>query len=177
MTRQPLSWHHFSGAQMGAGMSNEAFMRRAIELSREGVVGRHGLPFGTVIVKDGKVVGEGYNMVTSTNDPTAHAEVVAIRNAAKALKTFDLSGCDLYVNGPPCCMCLGSILWARISRVFYTLSMKDCDDIGLPHQHLFEDFSRPIEARSIPFLAMPELAAEAREVYDLWYNLPDRPTL
>jgi len=158
-------------------MSRERFMQRAIELSREGVLGRFGLPFGTVVVKDGKIVGEGYNMVTSTNDPTAHAEVVAIRNAAKNLQTYDLTGCDLYVNGPPCCMCLGSILWAHVSRVFYTLSMADSDDIGLPHEHLFEDFSRPIEQRSIPFIALPEFAAEAREVYDLWYGLPDRPVL
>ena len=95
-------------------MSHERFLRRAIELSREAVVGGYGLPFGTVIVKDGEIVGEGYNMVTSTNDPTAHAEVVAIRDAAKASRHYDLSGCDLYVNGPPCCMCLGTILWARI---------------------------------------------------------------
>lgn len=160
-----------------AEMSHESFMRRAIELSREGVVGRYGLPFGTAVVKNGEVVGEGYNMVTSTNDPTAHAEIVAIRNAAKNLKTYDLTGCDLYVNGPPCCMCLGSILWARISRVFYTLSMSDSDDIGLPHEHLFEDFSRPMEERSIPFIALPDLAAEAREVYDLWFGMPDRPVI
>lgn len=145
-------------------------MKRAIELSREGVVGGYGFPFGTVIVKDGEIVGEGFNRVTSSNDPTAHAEVVAIREAGRRLGTFDLSGCDLYVNGPPCCMCLGAILWAKISRVFYVLSMQACDDIGLPHQHLFEEFSRPIDQRSIPFIAMPELDEEARAVYELWAN-------
>jgi len=156
-------------------MSDERFMKRAIELSREGVTGGYGLPFGSVVVKDDEIVGEGYNMVTSTNDPTAHAEVLSIRDAARRLETYDLSGCDLYTNGPPCCMCLGTILWARISRVFYVLSMKDCDDIGLPHEHLFEDFSRPIDQRSIPFIAMTGFDDEARAVYDLWANAPDRP--
>ena len=114
-------------------------------------------------------------MVISTNDPTAHAEVLAIRDAAKQLQTYDLSGCDLYANGPPCCMCFGTILWARISRVFYVLSMQASEDIGLPHEHLYDDFSRPIDQRSIPFIAMPELDDEARAVYDLWANSPDRP--
>jgi len=156
-------------------MSEERFMKRAIELSREGVVGRYGLPFGSTVVKNDKIVGEGYNMVTSTNDPTAHAEVLAIRDAAKRLQTHDLSGCDLYANGPPCCMCFGTILWARISRVFYVLSMQASEDIGLPHEHLYDDFSRPIDQRSIPFIAMPALDDEARAVYELWANLPDRP--
>lgn len=156
-------------------MSSEQFMKRAIELSREGVVGGYGLPFGTTIVKDGEIVGQGYNLVTSTNDPTAHAEIVAIRDAAEHLQTYDLSGCDLYVNGPSCCMCLGAILLAQISRVFYVLSLKDCDDIGLSHAHLFEEFSRPIDQRSIPFIAMPELDDEARAVYDLWAKVPNRP--
>ena len=156
-------------------MSNERFMRRAIELSREGVEGGYGLPFGSTVVKDGEIVGEGYNMVTSSNDPTAHAEVLAIRDAAQRLQTYDLSGCDLYANGPPCCMCFGTILWARISRVFYVLSMKASDDIGLPHEHLYEDFGRPIDQRSIPFIAMPGLDDEAWAVYDLWASSPGRP--
>lgn len=156
-------------------MSNERFMKRAIELSREGVVGKYGLPFGSTVVKDDEIVGEGYNMVTSTNDPTAHAEVLSIRDAAKRLQTYDLSGCDLYTNGPPCCMCFGTILWARISRVFYVLSMQASEDIGLPHEHLYDDFSRPIDQRSIPFIAMPKFDDEARAVYDLWANAPDRP--
>lgn len=154
-------------------MAEQRFMRRAIELSREGVTGGHGFPFGTVIVRDDEIVGEGYNQVPSTNDPTAHAEVVAIREAGRRLGTFDLSGCDLYVNGPPCCMCLGAILWAGVSRVFYTLDMQACVDIGLPHEHLFDDFSRPLDKRSIPFIAMPELNEEAREVYELWAASPD----
>jgi guanine deaminase len=156
-------------------MSNERFMRRAIELSREGVEGRHGLPFGATVVKDGEIVGEGYNRVTSTNDPTAHAEVLAIRDAAQRLQTYNLRGCDLYTNGPPCCMCFGTILWARISRVFYTLSMKASDDIGLPHAHLYDDFARPVDQRSIPFIKMPEFDDEAWEVYELWASSPDRP--
>ncbi len=155
-------------------MSDERFMRRAIELSREGVLGGHGGPFGTTIVKDGHIVGEGHNMVISTNDPTAHAEVVAIREAGKNLDTFDLSGCDLYVNGPPCCMCFSSILWAGISRVFYVLSAKDAADIGLGDQHLYEDMARPLGERSIPFIPMHQLDEEARQVYDLWANKSDK---
>ncbi len=155
-------------------MSDERFMRRAIELSREGVLGGHGGPFGTTIVKDGRIVGEGHNMVISTNDPTAHVEVVAIREAGKNLSTFDLSGCDLYVNGPPCCMCFSSILWAGISRVFYVLSAKHAADIGLGDQHLYEQMSRPLGERSIPFIPMHQLDEEARQVYDLWANKSDK---
>lgn len=149
-------------------MGDERFMKRAIELSREGALGGHGYPFGTTIVKDGKIVGEGFNMVVSTNDPTAHAEVVAIRDACKKLKTFSLKGCDLYVNGPPCCMCFASIMWAEIDRVFYVLSAQDSADIGLGDQHLYAEMSRPLEERSIPFIPMHQLDKEAREVYDLW---------
>ncbi len=154
-------------------MGEHRFMKRAIELSREGVCGGHGFPFGTVIVKNDEIIGEGFNQVPSTNDPTAHAEVIAIRKAGARLETFDLSGCDLYVNGVPCCMCLGAILWSRVSRVFYALDMQACVDIGLPHEHLFKDFSRPLGERSIPFVAMPELNHEARAVYELWANSPD----
>jgi tRNA(Arg) A34 adenosine deaminase TadA len=99
----------------------------------------------------------------STNDATAHAEVVAIREAGKTLNTFDLSGCDLYVNGSPCCMCFASILWAGISRVFYLLSAKDAADIGLGDQHLYDEMARPIDGRCIPFISMPELDEEARD--------------
>ncbi len=157
-------------------MPDERFMRCANELSRQGVLGGHGGPFGTTIVKDGHIVGEGHNMVISSNDPTAHAEIVAIREAGKKLNTFDLSGCDLYVNGPPCCMCFASILWAGISQVFYVLSAKDAVDIGLGDQYLYEQISRPLEDRSIPFIPMPQLDEEARQVYHLWANQADKIT-
>lgn len=157
-------------------MPDERFLRRAIELSRIGVLGGHGGPFGTTIVKDGRIVGEGHNMVISSNDPTAHAEVVAIREAGKNLNTFDLSGCDMYINGPPCCMCFASILWAGISRVYYALSAQDSVDIGLGDQHLYDEMARPIGERSIPFIPMNQLDAEAREVYDLWASKSDKIT-
>src|SRR4051794_28327335 len=101
------------------------YMRRVIELSRQGMRGGFGGPFGCVIVKDGRIVAEAHNEVLATKDPTAHAEGLAIRRASKALDSFDLSGCDLYTNGVPCCMCMGSILWARIDRVYYGLSMEE----------------------------------------------------
>ncbi len=155
-------------------MSDERFMRRAIELSRIGVMGGHGGPFGTTIVKDGRIVGEGHNMVISTNDATAHAEVVAIREAGKTLDTFDLSGCDLYVNGPPCCMCFASILWAGISRVFYLLSAKDAADIGLGDQHLYDEMARPIDGRCIPFISCRNSMRKRAIVYSLWASKSDK---
>ena len=103
-------------------MDQKAMMRRVIELSQRGMRGGFGGPYGTVIVKDGEIVGEGHNEVLATNDTTAHAEVLAIRRAGAKLGTFDLSGCEMYVNGTPCCMCMGSILWAHISKVYYALS-------------------------------------------------------
>ena len=100
-------------------IDEKKFLERAIELSRLGMQGGKGGPFGCVIVKDGKIVGEGYNEVTTTNDPTAHAEVVAIRKACQHLSSFQLTGCDVYASCEPCPMCLGAIYWARPSRVFF----------------------------------------------------------
>ena len=108
-----------------SGTEDERFMRRAVELSREGMEQGAGGPFGAVIAKDGRAVGEGWNHVTSGNDPTAHAEVVAIRAAAAALGTPDLSGCTLYASCEPCPMCLAAALWARIDRVVYGASHAD----------------------------------------------------
>src|SRR5438874_346376 len=112
-------------------MDHNVFMRRVIELSRNGMLGGFGGPFGSVIVKDGEIVGEGHNEVIATNDPTAHAEIVAIRRASARLKTFDLSGCDIYINGTPCCMCMASMLWARLDRAYFILEEKDSEAIGL----------------------------------------------
>ena len=105
-------------------MDQMDIMRRVIELSRKGMLGGYGYPFGCVIVKDGEVVGEGHNEVLATHDPTAHAEVLAIRRASARLGTHDLSGCELYTNGTPCCMCLSSMLWAGITRAYYILEEK-----------------------------------------------------
>lgn len=106
------------------------FMLLAIEEARHGIQNGEGGPFGTVIVKDGKVVGSGHNQVVLNNDPTCHGEMQAIRNACKNLNTFDLSGCELYTTGEPCPMCYGAILWANISKVYYGCNIIDTEDIG-----------------------------------------------
>ena len=109
---------------------DEKFMRRAIELAQEGMEKGAGGPFGAVIVKDGEIVGEGYNCVTSTNDPTAHAEVVAIRKACRNLESFQLDGCAIYASCEPCPMCLGAIYWARPEKIFFAATREDAAEIG-----------------------------------------------
>jgi guanine deaminase len=156
-------------------MDKIAIMRRVIELSRRGMRGGFGGPFGTVIVKNGEIVGEGHNQVLATNDPTAHAEVLAIRRASAKLKTFDLSGCELYVNGAPCCMCMASILWARIDRVYYALSMAASKEVGLADDHFYEELARPLgERRIVPMINFPDVDEEALAVYREWLAKPDR---
>jgi len=107
------------------------FMREAIEMAFEGMNSNKGGPFGAVIVKDGKIIGKGYNQVTSTNDPTAHAEMVAIRNACAFLGTFQLDDCEIYTSCEPCPMCLGAIYWARITKVYYACTREDAAEINL----------------------------------------------
>jgi guanine deaminase len=115
--------------QRGNYKMNE-FMNEAIKEAYIGIENRHGGPFGSVIVKDGKIVGRGHNEVLKNNDPTCHGEMMAIRDACKNLGTFDLSGCDLYTSAEPCIQCLGAILWANINKVYYGCSVKDTDSIG-----------------------------------------------
>ena len=157
-------------------MSKEEFMRRAIELSREGMLSGNGGPFGTVIVKNSKIVGEAYNRVLSTNDPTAHAEVLAIREASQKLGTFDLSGCELCVIGLPCAMCLASMLWAKIDRLYYVLKPEDAAEIGFDDRHVYEEVAKPVDIRKLPAIEMRQLHGEARAVYDLWKNRADKTT-
>jgi tRNA(Arg) A34 adenosine deaminase TadA len=156
-------------------MDQKTIMRRVIELSQRGMRAGLGGPYGTVIVKDGEIVGEGHNEVLATNDPTAHAEVLAIRRAGAKLATFDLSGCDMYVNGTPCCMCMGSILWARISRVYYALSPEASAEIGLGDEHLYAEMARPLQERQIvPMINYPDVDDEAIAVYREWLAKPGR---
>lgn len=158
-------------------MDRNVFMRRAIELSRQGMLGGFGGPFGSVIVKDGEIVGEGHNEVLATNDPTAHAEVLAIRRASAKLKTFNLSGCEIYINGTPCCMCMASMLWARLDRAYYTLTEADSEAIGFGDQRLYDEVARPLaERRILPLMHLPALNAEALAVYAVWQNMPNKVT-
>ena len=154
-------------------MSDEtAFLRRAIALSREHMAAGAGGPFGAVIVKDGRIVGEGWNRVTSTNDPTAHAEVVAIREACRALGTFKLDGAVLYTSCEPCPMCLAATYWARIGRIVYANSRAAAAAIGFDDDFLYREIPLPLEARSIPIVRA--LAGEAIRVFEDWAAKPDR---
>lgn len=144
----------------------EEFLIRAIELSRQGMMQGSGGPFGCVIVKDGEIIGEGSNQVLSSNDPTAHAEIVAIRNACTALGTFQLNGCDVYTSCEPCPMCLGAIYWARPSRVIYANTKADANTINFDDAFIYQEIEKPGNARSIPFIHAPR--EEALAVFLEW---------
>jgi len=148
------------------------FLERAIELSRQGMQSGKGGPFGCVIVKDGKIVGEGYNQVTTTNDPTAHAEVVAIRNACQNLNTFQLTGCDVYASCEPCPMCLGAIYWARPKRVIYANTKKDAAAINFDDQFIYDEIEKPDDKRGIIFIHQPH--QNATEVFQQWKNMENK---
>ncbi len=126
------------------------FMGRAIELARTGMKGGEGGPFGAVVVKAGDIVGEGWNRVLATNDPTAHGEVVAIRDACAKLGTFSLEGCEIHTTGQPCPMCLGAIHWARIGEIRYGFGIRDAARIGFDDSEFYRQFALPPEERSIP---------------------------
>jgi guanine deaminase len=156
-------------------MYETRYMRRVLELAQRGMDTGHGGPFGSVIVKNGEIVAEAHNEVLSSNDPTAHAELLAVRRASARLKTFNLSGCELYTNGAPCCMCMSSMLWARLDRVYYTLSMEDSRDIGLGDEPFYEELARPLDNRQIiPMVQNRELADDARTVYEAWVSKPNK---
>ncbi len=148
----------------------ERMMRRAIDLSRQGMRAGDGGPFGAVIVKGNAIVGEGWNRVLVAKDPTAHAEMEAIRAAAKALGSFTLSGCDLYASAEPCPMCLGAIYWARIDRVFYGNSVKDTAAIGFDDEVFYRQLTCSPQQREIPEVQV--LAGEAQSVFREYETRP-----
>ncbi len=151
---------------------DEKFMRRAIALAQQGIDCNDGGPFGAVIVKDGEIVGEGCNQVTSTNDPTAHAEMVAIRNACEKLGSFQLDNCILYTSCEPCPMCLGAIYWARPAQIFYAATHKDAAHIGFDDQFIYEEIEKPIEQRKIKSVNF--LRGEGLKVFEYWANKTDK---
>ena len=156
-------------------MDETSIMRRVIELARQGSEAEHGGPFGCVIVKDGEVVAEAYNEVLASKDPTAHAELLAIRRAAAAVGSHDLSGCDLYTIGAPCCMCASSMHWARIRRAYYCVPMADSTAVGLGDDHFYAELALPLSQRTIvPMIQDAELTDEARSVYRDWFENPNR---
>jgi len=144
----------------------QEFMRRAIALATENVRTGAGGPFGALIVKDGRVVAEGANRVTATNDPTAHAEVVAIREACRKLGEFQLAGCDLYTTCEPCPMCLGAIYWTRPARVFYACVAADAADAGFDDAFIYEELNREHAERRVPMQQL--LREESLTVFALW---------
>src|SRR5215510_11805516 len=126
------------------------FMREAIRLSFHMMRRNKGGPFGAVVVKGAKIVGRGHNQVTSSNDPTAHAEIVAIRDACRRLRTFDLNGCDLYTSCEPCPMCLSAIYWARLRRVYFGNNRRDAARIGFDDEWIYREVALPLRRRHIP---------------------------
>ena len=147
------------------------FMLRAIELSVNSANNAGG-PFGCVIVKDNKIIAEGSNKVTSSNDPTAHAEIVAIRDACQKLNTFNLSGSDLYSSCEPCPMCLSAIYWSHIGNIFYANTRDDAKKINFDDSFIYSEFSKKIEDRKIPIKQM--LRDEALKVFELWNKKTDK---
>jgi len=133
---------------------NNTFMARAIQLSIDNVVSGQGGPFGAVIVKDGSIIAEGVNRVTATNDPSAHAEVVAIRNACAKLASFELNNCEIYTSCEPCPMCLGAIYWARLVRIYFGNAAADASKAGFDDSFIYHEFGRPFPLRSIPMVQM-----------------------
>lgn len=148
------------------------FMKRAIELSRDHMNKGDGGPFGAVIVKDGKIISEGWNQVSSTNDPTAHAEVNAIRKACQDLNTFELSGCEIYTSCEPCPMCLGAIYWAHIDKVYYANTREDAAKINFDDEFLYFEISQPKEKRKIPIIQIER--NEALKVFEEWMQKEDK---
>ncbi len=147
-------------------MTEEKHMREAIGLSRRNIQKGAGGPFAAVIVRNGAVVARGTNLVTSTNDPTAHAEIVAIRAACRSLKTFQLSDCEIYTTCEPCPMCLGAIYWARMRAVYYANTRHDAAGIGFDDDFLYREFVVPLTDRKISFSQM--MRHEAIQVFQEW---------
>lgn len=146
--------------------TTEELMAYCIELSRKGVTEEGYSPFAAIIVKDGEIVGEGCNDTGLTHDPTAHGEVVAIRDATRKLGTPDLSGCEIYTSCEPCSMCVAAIWWAKLDRMYYANTLEDCAKLGLDCGPLMETVSKPVGERAIPETRL--MGAEAHEMFDVW---------
>lgn len=149
-----------------------AFMHEAIKLSVENVEKYNGGPFGAVIVKDGKIIARGVNQVTSRKDPTAHAEVMAIREACKTLNSFELTGCEIYASCEPCPMCLGAIYWARIDKLYFANTKQDAAAINFDDQFIYEEIEKPFEERQL--FTRQILRDEALKAFQKWVENPQK---
>lgn len=145
---------------------HQKFMKVAIQLSEQNVLESLGGPFGAVVVKDGKILAKSANMVTSENDPTAHAEVSAIRMACKTLNTFDLSGCVIYTSCEPCPMCLSAVYWAKIDTIYYANTRQDAEDIGFNDKFIYDEIQKTLDKRQLPIKQM--MRDEAQGAFKLW---------
>jgi tRNA(Arg) A34 adenosine deaminase TadA len=150
----------------------EKFMRYAIELGRKGMDAGDGGPFGAIVVKNGQIIGKGWNRVVSSNDPTAHGEIIAIRDACNHIQSYDLSNCQLYTSGEPCPMCLSATYWARLERVFYGFSVADAAQALFDDQLIFQELQKPQNQRRIPEIQI--LETEALSVLKAYAANPDR---
>lgn len=151
---------------------DQYFMKRAITMAEKGMNTKAGGPFGCVIVKNGQIIAEGFNQVTSKNDPTAHAEIVTIRKACKKLNSFQLEGCIIYTSCEPCPMCLGAIYWARPKMVYFASTKKDAANIHFDDQFIYEELDKKMENRAIPFIQI--LREEAIPVFEKWAHKTDK---
>ena len=150
----------------------DVFMNRAIELARGGIARGDGGPFGAVVVRDGEIIGEGWNRVVSSNDPTAHGEITAIRDACSRLGTFSLEGCEIHTTGQPCPMCLGAIHWARIGRIHYGFRIEDAAEVGFDDREFFREIALPPEKRRIQ--SVESCRAEAMELLREYARMPGK---
>lgn len=150
----------------------EKYMKQAIALSRQSIEHNEGGPFGCVIVKDNVIIGTGNNRVTSLNDPTAHAEVVAIREACKNLNTFRLDDCEIYTSCEPCPMCLGAIYWARPKVIYYANTRKDAADIGFDDSMIYDEMNKDLDKRKIPVINISR--NDAVKVFNAWKDKDDK---
>jgi tRNA(Arg) A34 adenosine deaminase TadA len=158
---------------MSSGSSPKLeLMRHAIALSAEKMRAGLGGPFGAVVARDGRIVASGFNQVTSSHDPTAHAEIMAIRAACTALGSFSLAGCEIYTSCEPCPMCLGAIYWARLDRVYYGNTRADAAAIGFDDDLIYRELCLAVAKRSLPLIRLAP--KEARKVFDEWAGKPDK---
>ncbi len=147
-------------------------MRQAIELALSNVSKNNGGPFGAVVVKDGEIIGRGANLVTSSNDPTAHAEIVAIREAARNIGSFELKDCEIYTSCEPCPMCLGAIYWARIDKLYYAATKDDAAKADFDDSFIYKEFSLPKDQRSVQSLQL--MRDDAVKVFEAWNESGDK---
>lgn len=152
--------------------NKDKYMLEAIKKAEENIITGKGGPFGAVVVRDGKIIASAGNRVTSTNDPTAHAEVVAIREACQVLDTFDLSGCEIYASCEPCPMCLGAIMWSRLDKLYYAADRNDAARAGFDDELFYAELALPAEKRILSPSQM--LRKEANEIFDKWISETDK---